>query len=445
MSTMEEERYVLMPSPSSSSLRRKEKSHTNRKTRTTRRGYVPSTTSAAANCASPTTFDVIWACLLDDYDVDDSFYDIDEFDDSTMAYLDDNTVTTEYIMSKMMNKSNTSSNSKNHSKSRKKNSSSSNYHKNKGTRSMSMKKKRHIQAATQLLKSLSEDIDYNHQINEEEEESESGGEFQDKQIEEEDDDEQVEEEEEVDQTFPITDRYVDKREELEAGLEEPGWDSTDPTTIKPSRSKSFGGSVDQEEIRSSSSNGLLLGESKSFLDSLSEIYHGNASPVRKEKEQIKTSPTKQFKSKRATISDFSSSHSRIEEGQETWRGRSEMLGSTPVSSSSAKVPKPSSQHHRKQLQFSTPDDMRKRLAGLKAKKYETHHHSSAGEVTTSDSRNDLSSDGDRQYWPGIIGDDLQRSKLYDIRKKKIDRTKALHRIRTMRQSMSNNADTGTYW
>ena len=466
MSNMEEERYAVMPSlsspSSSSSPRRKKKNRSNRKTRTTRRQYATASADAANHRASPTTLDVIWACLLDDYDVDDSYYDIHEFDDSTLAYLDDNTVTTEYIMNKLMSKSNTGNNGRHSIKSRRKktNSSSnyssniSNHHKNKSTRTMSRKKTRHIHAATQLLNSLSDDMDYNPQIIEEEEEGEEGedseseGEYQGNHEEEEEEDDDEQEQVEADHIFPITDRYVDKREGLEASLEEAGWDSTDPTIIKPPRSKSFGGSVDQEEIRSSSSNGFLLGETKSFMDSLSEVYHGNASPVRKEKERIKSSSTKQFKSKRATISELSPDHSRIEEGQEAWRGRSEMLGSTPVPSSAAKVTnrKSTSQHHRKQLQFSTPDDMRKRLAGLKTKKYETSLHSSAvGEVTTSDSRNDLSSGGDRQYWPGLIADDLQRSKLYDIRQKKIDRTKALHRIRTMRQSMSNNSDTGTYW
>ena len=269
---------------------------------------------------------------------------------------------------------------------------------------MSMKKKRHIHAATQLLKSLSDDMDYNHQIIEEEEgeggeDSESEGEFQDNRTEEDDEEDDEQEHVEEDHMYPSTDRYVDKREGQEAGLDEPGWDSTDPTIIKPPRSKSFGGSIDQEDIGPSSSNGLL-------------------------------------------------GYSRIEEGQEAWRGRSEMLGSTPVPSSAAKAtkPKPTSQHHRKQLQYSTPDDMRKRLAGLKTKKqYETSLNGSPGEVAMSDSRNDLSSAGDRQYWPGLIGDDLQRSKLYDIRQKMIDRTKALHRIRTMRQSMSNNNNTSTYW
>jgi hypothetical protein len=132
-----------------------------------------------------------------------------------------------------------------------------------------------------------------------------------------------------------------------------------------------------------------------------------------------------------------------------WYGRGELLGSDPATHPSRGSNLSSRRGvQRRQGHSITSDDMRQQYLVLKGsssdkkavankkpeevrygeRRANVHHYSS--NINVADSRND----DDESVW---ALDDNKRSKLDEIRQKKLDRKQALERIRHLRQSLSN--------
>jgi hypothetical protein len=138
--------------------------------------------------------------------------------------------------------------------------------------------------------------------------------------------------------------------------------------------------------------------------------------------------------------DLIPTHLKSKNEVDRWRGRAELLGGTQVQSS--REQKQMQQQQRRQLQYSTPEDMRERLLGLKSMKKNIQNDlrdSSKNEIYK-DSRND--EDDSDDVWAAL--EQTKRSKLHEIRSRKIASKEALAHLRLVRHSLSNT-DNCTYW